>query len=65
MRFDLHGADGQIVGSFDSRPVALRIAHELLAEGSPHLLLKTFDDQGRLIAEALVHRRRTNQSTNR
>jgi hypothetical protein len=53
---ELRIGENRLVGSFSERAVALWIAHELLDE-VPHVLLQTFDDESRLVAEALMSRR--------
>jgi hypothetical protein len=54
---ELRTAVLSLVGSFSERSVALWIARELLDE-TPHVVMQTFDDQDRLVAEALISRRR-------
>jgi hypothetical protein len=56
MHVELRTGQNRLVGSFSERAVALWIAHELLGE-VPYVLLQTFDDESRLVAEALMTRR--------
>ena len=53
---ELRTATYSLVGSFSDRSVALRIAREVLDE-TPHVVMQTFDDRDRLVAEALISRR--------
>ena len=53
---ELRIGDDQLVGSFSERAVALFVARELLDE-VPHVVVQTFDEDRRLVAEALMSRR--------
>ena len=55
MHVEIRTGEDRLVGSFSERAVALWIARELL-DDAPHVLLQTFDDDSRLVAEALVSR---------
>jgi hypothetical protein len=56
VHIELRTADDALIGSFSERVVALRIAREVL-DTTSHVVMQTFDDQDRLIAEGLVSRR--------
>ena len=56
---ELRRADGQLIGSFNERQVALRIARTVLDDENRPLILDSFDDTGRKITEALVSRRKS------
>ena len=57
VHIELHRADSSLVGWFSERSVALGIAREVLQE-SAYVVMQTFNDDDRLIAEALISRRR-------
>ena len=56
MHVEIRTGEDRLVGSFGEQAVALWIAHELL-DVATHVLLQAFDDDSRLIAEALMSRR--------
>ena len=56
MHVEIRTGEDRLIGSFRERAVALWIARELL-DVAPHVLLQTFDDDSRLVAEALMSRR--------
>ena len=56
VHIELRAADSSLVGWFSERSVALRIAREVLEE-SAHVMMQTFNDDDRLVGEALISRR--------
>jgi hypothetical protein len=56
MHVEIRTGEDRLVGSFSERAIALWIARELL-DDAPHVLLQMFDDDSRLVAEALMSRR--------
>jgi hypothetical protein len=57
VRYELKHPDGVLIGCFNDRQVAMHIAEEVLRSGPRELLLDSYDDAGRRVAEAIVRYR--------